>query len=85
MPEKVAGDCNWDGLVSISDVIMLQKWLIGSGEITAPENADANGAYNIARKALWCIDQIKAAEDDKLDKVKLAISNKEWLEYAQKG
>lgn len=50
-----------------------------------PENADANGAYNIARKALWCIEQIKAADDDKLDKVKLAIKNKEWLEYAQKG
>lgn len=49
-----------------------------------PQNADANGAYNIARKALWCIEQIKAAEDDKIEKVNLAISNKEWLEYAQK-
>ena len=50
-----------------------------------PKNADANGAYNIARKALWCIEQIKATEDDKLDKVNLAMTNKEWLEYAQKG
>nr|QWN56480.1 DNase-dead CRISPR-associated endonuclease Cas12a [synthetic construct] len=48
-----------------------------------PKNADANGAYNIARKVLWAIGQFKKAEDEKLDKVKIAISNKEWLEYAQ--
>jgi CRISPR-associated protein Cpf1 len=46
-----------------------------------PENADANGAYNIARKGLWIIDQIKQTED--LSKLKLAISNKEWMRYAQ--
>lgn len=46
-----------------------------------PENADANGAYNIARKGLWIIEQIKKADD--LSKLKLAISNKEWLRYAQ--
>lgn len=46
-----------------------------------PENADANGAYNIARKGLWIIEQIKQADD--LSKPKLAISNKEWLRYAQ--
>lgn len=46
-----------------------------------PENADANGAYNIARKGLWVIEQIKHADD--LTKIKLVISNKEWLRYAQ--
>lgn len=46
-----------------------------------PENADANGAYNIARKGLWIIEQIKQSND--LSKLKLAISNKEWLRYAQ--
>lgn len=46
-----------------------------------PENADANGAYNIARKGLWVIEQIKQSND--LSKLKLAISNKEWLNYAQ--
>lgn len=46
-----------------------------------PENADANGAYNIARKGLWMVRQIKAADD--LKNVKLAISNKEWLQFAQ--
>jgi CRISPR-associated protein Cpf1 len=48
---------------------------------TLPQNADANGAYNIARKGLWAIEQIRTNEDPK--KLKLAISNKEWLEYAQ--
>lgn len=47
-----------------------------------PENADANGAYNIARKGLWIIEQIKQSDD--LSRLKLAISNKEWLQYAQK-
>ncbi len=46
-----------------------------------PNNADANGAYNIARKGLWVIEQIKKAKD--LKKVKLAISNKEWLQFVQ--
>jgi CRISPR-associated protein Cpf1 len=46
-----------------------------------PDNSDANGAYNIARKGLWAIEQIKKAED--LRKIKLAISNKEWLNFVQ--
>lgn len=48
-----------------------------------PENADANGAYNIARKGLWIIEQINKAADDELARINLAISNKEWLRYAQ--
>ena len=48
-----------------------------------PENADANGAYNIARKGLWIIEQIKNTNDNDLARIKLAISNKEWLRYAQ--
>ncbi|MBR7035094.1 MAG: type V CRISPR-associated protein Cas12a/Cpf1 [Bacteroidales bacterium] len=46
-----------------------------------PENADANGAYNIARKGLWVIEQIKQSDD--VTKIKLAISNKDWMRYAQ--
>ena len=46
-----------------------------------PQNADANGAYNIARKGLWIVNQIKNSSD--VSKVKLAIPNKEWLQFAQ--
>lgn len=46
-----------------------------------PENADANGAYNIARKGLMMIEQIKDAKD--LDNLKFDISNKSWLYFAQ--
>ena len=49
-----------------------------------PANADANGAYNIARKALWAIERIKQTDETELSSVSLAISNKEWLAYAQK-
>lgn len=50
-------------------------------EDNLPKDADANGAYNIARKGLWVIEQIRAAEDVK--KVRLAMTNKEWLKYIQ--
>ena len=46
-----------------------------------PKNADANGAYNIARKGMWVIEQIRKATDFR--KLKLAISNKEWLSFVQ--
>jgi hypothetical protein len=52
------------------------------GKSNLPVNADANGAYNIARKGLLIINQIE--NSDNLKKIKIAISNKEWLKYAQK-
>lgn len=48
-----------------------------------PEDADANGAYNIARKGLWIVEQIKNTPDDKLNNVRLAISNNEWMDFVQ--
>ena len=48
---------------------------------TLPENADANGAYNIARKGLMLIGQIKETKD--LANFKYDISNKAWLHFAQ--
>lgn len=48
-----------------------------------PKDADANGAYNIARKGLIMINRIKELkEGQKLD---LLITNKEWLQYAQEN
>ena len=49
-----------------------------------PQNADANGAYNIARKALWIIKKLKSASEEDLKKSDISISQKEWLEFAQK-
>ena len=48
-----------------------------------PQDADANGAYNIARKALYAVKNIKEAPVDEIDKVSLAITNKQWLAFAQ--
>lgn len=36
------GDCNLDGKFGVADVVMLQKWLVGSGEITCWQNVDFN-------------------------------------------
>ena len=46
-----------------------------------PQDADANGAYNIARKGLWAVRQIQNADDG--SKVSLAMSNKKWLNFVQ--
>lgn len=48
---------------------------------TLPKDADANGAYNIARKGLWAIRKIRSTP--KGEKLNLAISNREWLQFAQ--
>lgn len=46
-----------------------------------PKDADANGAYNIARKGLWAVRQIQESTEGQ--KPNLAIKNKEWLNFAQ--
>lgn len=43
-----------------------------------PIDADANGAYNIARKGLMVIEKIKNDQ-------KITISEKEWLNFAQRN
>jgi CRISPR-associated protein Cpf1 len=44
-----------------------------------PNNADANGAYNIALKGLLLVEKIKAQKGSQ--KKNLAISNLDWFEY----
>ena len=46
-----------------------------------PKDADANGAYNIARKGLYVIHQIKQSEDDK--KIDFKDFNPRWLKFIQ--
>ena len=40
--DPVMGDCNNDGQFNVSDLVVLQKWLLNSGSLTAWENADLN-------------------------------------------
>ncbi len=54
-----------------------------SCDSSMPADADANGAYNIARKGLMIVKRIKASEN--LRKINFTITNKEWLNYAQRG
>lgn len=49
-----------------------------------PANADANGAYNIARKALWAINVLKNTDEAELSEANLSIKNADWLEFTQK-
>ena len=46
-----------------------------------PDNADANGAFNIARKGLMLVKRILSTSIDQ--KLSLTISNEEWLHYVQ--
>ena len=48
-----------------------------NADATQPKDADANGAYNIARKGLMLLRQIQAQE-------KQDLSNGKWLEFAQR-
>ncbi|MEQ9310054.1 MAG: type V CRISPR-associated protein Cas12a/Cpf1 [Balneolaceae bacterium] len=48
-----------------------------------PKDADANGAYHIAQKGLWVLQQINKHKVDDWKKINLAISNKEWLQFVQ--
>lgn len=52
---------------------------------TLPKDADANGAYNIARKGLMILEQIKETDYERLGKVKFDITNKKWLSFVQRG
>ena len=49
-----------------------------------PKDADANGAFNIARKGLMLVNQIKNTYINNLRKIKFNITNEEWLEFVQK-
>ncbi|MBR5404867.1 MAG: dockerin type I repeat-containing protein [Oscillospiraceae bacterium] len=40
---RLAGDCNADGAVTVSDLVMLQKWLLCDGELTDWRSADLSG------------------------------------------
>lgn len=75
---RVNSDEDW-----IISPIRVQGKIFDSREAdeSMPQNADANGAYHIALKGLWCLRQIREAKD--LKKVNLAISNKEWLQFVQ--
>lgn len=44
-----------------------------------PKDADANGAYNIARKGLWLVRKIK----ENASPQKMKLTNSEWLSFAQ--
>lgn len=52
-----------------------------TGDDKLPKDADANGAYHIALKGLWVLEQLENQKDEK--KPNLAISNKQWLQYVQ--
>jgi CRISPR-associated protein Cpf1 len=51
------------------------------GISSLPIDADANGAYNIARKGLLIIRKIQETASG--EKTSLSITNKEWLQFAQ--
>ena len=52
-----------------------------NGDVSLPQDADANGAYNIARKGLMIIEQLKATDDPQ--GIKFDLSNKRWLQFIQ--
>lgn len=58
---------------------------ISHREALLPQDSDANGAYNIARKGIMILHNIHHAEADKNGKlaIKLAISKTDWQHFVQ--
>lgn len=52
---------------------------------TLPKDADANGAYHIAKKGLMWLKQIKAFDGSDWKKLDFDKSNRGWLQYIQQG
>lgn len=50
---------------------------------TLPKDADANGAYHIAKKGLMWLEQIKSFDGNDWKKLELDKSNRGWLQYIQ--
>ena len=50
----ITGDVNGDGMCSVSDAVVLQKWLLAVPDVTITEAADMdkNGIVNIVDLAL---------------------------------
>ncbi len=42
-PAAIRGDVNADGSLTVLDAVMLQKWLLGTGSLTAPQAGDLTG------------------------------------------
>ena len=54
-----------------------------SADSSLPLDADANGAYNIARRGILLLQGLDESSDGKLDYTKCRQSNKDWFEFAQ--
>ena len=53
------------------------------GHIHLPENGDANGAYNIARKGLIVLNRINSPNDWANEKPDLLIKANQWRNFSQ--
>lgn len=52
--------------------------------VNLPVDADANGAFNIARKGLMIVKQIKETKtEEELDKIEWNLSNQDYLSFVQ--
>lgn len=54
-------------------------------EPSLPKDADANGAYHIAKKGLQWIQEIQEFDGEDWKSLKLNRTNKAWLKYAQEN
>lgn len=82
MRNSISGRTDVDYLISPVKNSSGEFFVSGLNSVL-PEDADANGAYNIARKVLWAINRFKEADIADLSRTKIAMTKKEWLEYAQ--
>lgn len=76
---KLLGDVNLDGEVTVSDVVMLQKWLVNSGDLTCWQNADLceDDVINVFDLCLLKRKDIENMQSDKI--IDYSILEEQWV------
>ena len=66
LSKSLSGDVNCDGRVSITDLVILHRYVVGYDEMKCPGNADMNGDFVIDMKDVELLrDQLAGVERGK--------------------
>ncbi|MBD5142597.1 MAG: hypothetical protein HDT22_03170 [Ruminococcus sp.] len=78
--EYLAGDVNGDGIFSVTDIVVLQKWLHGKGNLECWQNADLNqdSIINIFDLCLMKKMIVKSEMEKQTEDLEFHILSESW-------
>lgn len=79
--EYLAGDVNGDGIFSVTDIVVLQKWLHGKGNLKCWQNADLNqdSIINIFDLCLMKRMIVKSEMEKQTEDLEFHILRESWI------